>query len=148
MRYHVVMSIPIILLDTNIFISALLGPTGASREIIRKCLKGCYQPIMGNTLFREYEDLLQRRKLFRNCILNNAERNKLFDSFLSVCLWVSIYYGWRPNLKDEGDNHLIELAVAGGAQYLVTKNTRDFINPELRFPQFQIVRPEKFLKEV
>ncbi len=141
------MGTPTILLDKNVFISALLGPTGASREIIRKCLKGHYRPIMGNTLFREHEELLQRKKLFQDCILNNVERNKLFDSFLSVCQWVNIYYGWRPDLKDEGDNHLIELAVAGGVQYLVSKNTKDFIYPELQFSQFKIVRPEKFSKE-
>ncbi len=148
MRYHIVMGKPIIILDTNIFISALLGPSGASRKIIRECLEGSFQPIMGNALFREHEDLLLRKNLFKKCILNDAERNKLFDAFLSVCQWVSVYYGWRPNLKDESDNHLIELAVAGGAQYLVTKNTKDFKNPELLFSSFQIVRPEKFIKEV
>ncbi|WP_345792637.1 hypothetical protein AAG895_14140 [Thauera sp. JM12B12] len=26
--------------------------------------------------------------------------------------WVSVYFGWRPNLPDEGDNHLFELALA------------------------------------
>lgn len=103
---------------------------------------------MGNTLFREHEEILQRIKLFENCILDNSERNKLFDAFLSVCQWVSVYYGWRPNLKDEGDNHLIELAVAGGAEYLVTKNTKDFKDPELKFSHVKIVRPEKFIKEV
>jgi len=148
MRYHIIMNKTIIILDTNIFISALLGPTGASREVIRRCLKGLYRPIMGNTLFREYEELLQRKKLFKHCILDNSERDKLFDAFLSVCQWVSVYYGWRPNLKDEADNHLIELAVAGGVQYLVTKNTKDFKDPELRFSHFQIVRPEKFIQEV
>lgn len=33
--------------------------------------------------------------------------------------WVSIYYGWRPNLSDEGGNHLIELAIAGNARTIV-----------------------------
>lgn len=148
MRYHIVMGKPIIILDTNIFISALLGPTGASRIIIRGCLQGLFQPIMGNALFQEHEELLQREKLFKKCILDNNERGDLFDAYLSVCQWVSVYSGWRPNLKDEADNHLIELAVAGGAQYLVTKNTKDFKDPELRFSHFQIMRPEKFIKEV
>jgi len=37
-----------------------------------------------------------------------------------------IYFLWRPNLRDEADNHLVELAVAGGAQAVVTRNKRDF----------------------
>ena len=53
-----------------------------------------------------------------------------------------------PNLRDEADNHLIELAVAGGADYLITKNTKDFNNAELQFSTFKIIRPERFIQEV
>ncbi len=42
--------------------------------------------------------------------------------------------GWRPNLKGESDNQLIELAVAGGASKIVTANIRDFVRAELPFP--------------
>ncbi len=41
-------------------------------------------------------------------------------------------------LIDEQDNHLIELAVAGGASWIVTSNLADFVEPELRFPQIRI----------
>jgi len=71
-----------------------------------------------------------------------------FDAFLNVCRWVDIYYAWRPNLRDEADNHLIELAVAGGATRLVTKNLRDFRNAELIFPGVKVLSPEEFIKEV
>jgi predicted nucleic acid-binding protein len=57
-------------------------------------------------------------------------------------------YGlWRPNLRDEGDNHVIELAVAGGAEAIITRNTRDFRFAELRFPSIQILTPESLLGE-
>lgn len=49
-------------------------------------------------------------------------------------------------MRDEGDNHLIELAVAGSAHYLVTRNMRDFAVNELKFPGLQIVSPEKFFE--
>jgi hypothetical protein len=39
----------------------------------------------------------------------------LFAGFLSVCHWCEIYYLWRPNLADEADNHVLELAVAAAA---------------------------------
>jgi predicted nucleic acid-binding protein len=55
---------------------------------------------------------------------------------------------WRPNLPDEGDNHILELAVAGGAEFVVTKNTRDFERTELLFPQVQVVKPEEFVKRI
>ena len=40
----------------------------------------------------------------------------MFDGFLSVCRWVEVFFAWRPNLPDEADNHLVELAVAGNAK--------------------------------
>jgi predicted nucleic acid-binding protein len=76
------------------------------------------------------------------------ERDTLLDAFLSVCQWVTIYYGWRPNLRDEADNHLIELGIAGGASFLITKNIKDFKNSELQFPQLKVIDPISFIKEV
>jgi predicted nucleic acid-binding protein len=54
----------------------------------------------------------------------------------------------RPNLRDEADNHLIELAVAGGARAIVTKNVRDLRASQLHFPGLRILRPEEALKEI
>jgi predicted nucleic acid-binding protein len=59
-----------------------------------------------------------------------------------------VYYGWRPNLADEGDNHLMELAVAAGAQWIVTNNVTDFQRADLWFPQIGIIRPGEFIREM
>jgi hypothetical protein len=53
------------------------------------------------------------------------EREQLLEAFVSVCEWVPVFFLWRPNLPDEGDNHLIELGVAGMAESIVTQNVRD-----------------------
>jgi uncharacterized protein len=138
----------IIVLDTSVFVSALLGPTGASREALRACLGGRLRPLMGAALFAEYESLLSRTELFGRCRLDPAEREAVLNGFLSICRWTNIYYGWRPNLQDEGDNHLIELAVAGGAEAIVTKNIRDLRSGELHFPGLRILQPADLLKEI
>lgn len=65
---------------------------------------------------------------------------------MAVCQWVHVYYLWRPNLPDEGDNHIVELAIAGYAQTIVTNNTRDFKKPELLFPRINIIKPNEFLE--
>lgn len=140
---------PVMVLDTSVFVAALLGTeAGASRGVLRACLKGHCQPIMGTTLFLEYEALLKREALFEQCPLTPTERETLLDALLSVCRWVPVYYTWRPNLRDEADNHVIELAVAGGASCVVTKNVRDFKNADLHFPEIRIVLPETFLQEM
>lgn len=136
-----------IVVDTNIFLGACLG-AGPASAVISACLRGQAVPLMGNALFNEYEDVLARTELFSQSRLNYEESSELLDIFLSVCEWTRIYYGWRPNLPDEGDNHLVELAVAGNAKYIVTRNLRDVSRMELNFPNLAVLTPEAFLKEL
>lgn len=112
------------------------------------CLRGQCQPLMGAALFAEYEDVLVRTELFETCRLDPAERNELLDIFLATRTWTRIYFAWRPNLPDEADNHLVELAVAGGARFIVTGNLRDVARMELKFPDLRVVSPEDFLKQI
>lgn len=142
------MDVPRVVVDTNVFVGALLNPGGQNRRMIRECLEERVQPLMGQTLFHEYEDLMGRLTLFRKSVLSLRERRQLFEAFLSVCDWVQIYYGWRPNLRDESDNHLVELAVAGGAVAIVTHNVSDFRQADLRFPEIRVFTPAEFLKEI
>ena len=102
---------------------------------------------MGVALLAEYEDLLGRSAIWRRARLTAAEREAFLDIFLSICRWTRIYYAWRPNLGDEADNHLMELAVAGQAEYLVTRNVRDLRGGELKFPHISVVTPTQLLKE-
>lgn len=135
-----------IVVDTSVFISALIGPSGPSREIIRQCLQGVYFPLMGLSLFCEYESVIARQSVLSLCPLSVDEVLRLLQSFMSVCEWVNIYYLWRPNLKDEADNHLIELAIAGNASILVTNNLRDFQNTQLLFPNLLVLSPQALLR--
>ncbi len=135
-----------IVVDTSVFVSALIGSMGPSRELIRCCLRGEYQPLMGNALFCEYESVINREEILAKCPLTSSEIEVLFQAFLSVSQWVNIYFLWRPNLTDEADNHLIELAMAGNASSIVTDNRSDFQDTELLFPNLSIVRPEQIIR--
>jgi putative PIN family toxin of toxin-antitoxin system len=134
-----------IVLDTNIFVSALISSSSFSREVLRRCLQGQYLPLMGNTLLAEYESVLSRDEVQTKCPLSSEEIQQLFVSLLSVCEWVSIYYLWRPNLRDEGDNHLIELAIAGNAEAIITNNIKDFQEASLLFPRLAVLKPEALI---
>lgn len=134
-----------VVLDTNIIVGAMLREGGAARAVLRLCLQGEAQPMIGVALFAEMEDVLSRDDLFRTCALTHTERQDLFAAFLSVTQWVPIYYTWRPNLRDEADNHVVDLAVAGHAEYIVTQNEHDFANMELQFPHLKLATAAQFL---
>ena len=136
-----------IVVDTNVFVGACMG-VGASSKVVEACITGRCAPLMGAALLAEFEDVLGRVELFQTCRLDAQERDELLNIFLAGCQWTRVYYLWRPNLPDEGDNHLVELAVAGSASHLVTRNLRDLESMELRFPRLKLVSPEDFLKEL
>ena len=139
---------PRIVVDTNVFIAAVISPTGLNRDVLRGCFTGKALPLMGAALFHEYEDVLARPELMKKCPLSPIDRRSLFEAFLSACEWVRVYYLWRPNLPDEADNHLVELAIAGGADIIVTGNVRDVACGELAFPHLQVLTPAQFLKTI
>lgn len=134
-----------VVLDTNIIVGAMLREGGAARAVLRLCLQGDIQPIIGMALFAEMEDVLSRKDLLQKSPLNKAERRDLFAAFLSVTTWVPIYYSWRPNLRDEADNHVVDLAVAGSAEYIITQNVKDFATMELQFPHLLQATAAEFM---
>jgi putative PIN family toxin of toxin-antitoxin system len=136
--------IPIVL-DTNVFVAGLRSACGASRAVLRMILARRLQPLFGNALWMEYQDLLSR-PVWGDATTGD-ERQQVLAALARQGRWVTVYYGWRPNLPDEGDNHLIELALAGGAQAIVTHNLRDLRGGDLRLGNLRVLTPAQCLEE-
>jgi len=135
-----------VVLDTNIIVSALMSGENACREVLRMAFDGRLQPIIGNALYAEYESVLARDYLFQGCPFDADKRNMFLDDVLSVCSFVEIHYLWRPNLRDEGDNHVLELALSGGADYIVTQNLKDFRAGDLQvMNNLKVIHPRELL---
>ena len=133
-----------VVLDTNVFVAALRSEGGASRQVLRRVLEGRHVPVFGNALWLEYEDLLGRPVW--TDLTTAEERLQILAALARAGRWVTLYYGWRPNLPDEANNHLIELAVAAGAQAIVTHNIRDVGRGELRWQTLEVLTPAPFLE--
>lgn len=59
-----------------------------------------------------------------------------------------MFFRWRPNLRDEADNHLVDLAIAGGARAIVTWNVRDFAGGEIRLQSVRVLTPGQVMAEI
>ncbi|MFO1278985.1 MAG: PIN domain-containing protein [Burkholderiaceae bacterium] len=141
---YAVTTIPVVI-DTNVFVAGLRSGGGASRAVLRRVLGGSLQPLFGNALWMEYQDLLNR-PVWGDATTTD-ERHSVLAALAKQGRWVTVYYGWRPNLPDEGDNHLIELALAGGAQAIVTHNLRDLRGGELQLGSLRVMTPAQCLEE-
>ena len=136
-----------IVVDTNVFVGACIG-RGASSQVVEACLRKRLQSFMSAELLYEYQDVVERAELFQNARTDERERRVLLRAFVARSQWQDVHFTWRPNLPDEADNHVMELAIAANASMIVTQNVRDFARQELRFPNIEIIRPEQLIERI
>lgn len=136
------MSVPNIVLDTNVIIAALRSKRGASNKLLT--LVGTHQFEIHDSvaLILEYEDVIQRHRAELG--LSQEDVSTFIDSLCSMAHHHKIYFLWRPFLTDVNDELVLELAVSAGCQYIVTHNISDFKGTE----QFgiQAITPKEFLQ--
>lgn len=135
------------LLDTNVLISALRSRQGASHALVRRVLQGKLAITMHHKLLTEYQDVLSRPETLKSLVFSWEEIEAILAFIVAEAHEVNVNYLWRPNLKDEGDNFVMELAVAASPCILVTHNTKDFIAGELSFRNVWIKTPQQVLAE-
>jgi putative PIN family toxin of toxin-antitoxin system len=135
--------IPVVI-DTNVFVAGLRSGGGASRQVLRRALDGNLLPLFSNALWLEYEDVLGRPIWTGET--SPEDRRQVLAALAAVGRWVKIYYGWRPNLRDAGDDYLVELAVAGGARAVIAHNVRDLRGGELLWAGLTILTPSECLE--
>ena len=132
-----------VVLDTCILLSALRSSAGASFRIIRSLPDRTFQLLVSTPVFFEYEEVLLRPGQLQH--LNSMEINDFLDFLASDCEPVRINFLWRPTLSDPDDDLILELAVSGQADVLVTYNLKDFTGSE-RFG-IRILSPAQFIQE-
>jgi predicted nucleic acid-binding protein len=73
----------------------------------------------------EYEAVLTRRTHLRATGAAATEVRRLIDALVAVAEPVEIRFLWRPGLRDPDDAKVLEAAVNGRADWLVTFNVAD-----------------------
>lgn len=105
------------------------------------------RPLVTTSLFLEYEAVLKRpaQRLASSLDLNGVER--VLTALAAACDPVEVHFRWRPQLADPADEMVLEAAVNGRADALVTHNLRDFAAVAPRFG-VAVVRPGQIVRSV
>lgn len=133
-----------IVIDTNVFVSALRSRKGASFKLLSLIKSDKFEVNLSVPLLIEYETAAKR--LLGKIPLGSGDIDSILDFVVSKSKRWSIYYLWRPYLKDAGDNMVLEVAITAHCDYIITYNRNDFKGSEL----FGIIpiTPQVFLKRI
>ena len=134
-------------LDTNVLVAAFRSQKGASRRILLSALDQDIAVILSVPLMIEYEAVLTREDQLEVTGLTTAETNAILDSLVAVSTPVHLRFLWRPQLKDPADEMVLETAVNGGAQRLVTFNLRHLGQVASKFGIMALTPPDAW-KEI
>ena len=134
-------------MDTDVVVAGLRSPTGASAELLRMARRGQITVLVSVPLFVEYEAKCTEAEHLSAAGLSREEGEIFLDGLAAIAEPVTIYYSWRPQLSDPADEMVLEAAVNGGAEMLVTFNRRHFGVAPKRFG-IDLLLPSEALRRV
>lgn len=136
------------LLDTNVLVAAFRSRRGASNAILRRALNGDLPVVVQQKLVYEYRDVLSRPEILAGTGVSFREAEIVLAHLVAAATEIEVRYLWRPNLPDEADNFVLEIAVAAWPCTIVTHNLADFVRAELRFPQAALSTPGPLMQSL
>lgn len=134
-----------IVVDTNVVLAGLISSKGYSFRLLEKMIDRKISYLMSLKLLSEYHQVLTRQENLRRIPLSLSEIEALLALIVQNGTYQEVYYRWRPNLPDENDNFILELAIAGGAESLITFNKKDFLKTQLKF-DLLVETPKEYFK--
>jgi putative PIN family toxin of toxin-antitoxin system len=121
-----------IVVDTNVVVTAFQSPSGATAEVIRSIRRGELTMLATVALFLEYEAVLTRPEHLAKAEMTIAQANRALDVLAALVHPVKPHFLWRPRLRD-ADDMVLEAAVNGRADAIVTFNLSDFADAVSEF---------------
>jgi putative PIN family toxin of toxin-antitoxin system len=136
-----------LVLDTCILVAAFRSRNGASRLLLNLLIQRKFQIVATPALFFEYEDVLCRSKHVEVHGFSRSEIAVFIESLARFTVLVPrVHFQVKPQLRDAGDELVLEAAVNGYAEAIVTFNLADFLPAASEFG-IQVVKPGSILKE-
>lgn len=134
-------------LDTNILVAALRSRNGASFALLRLVADRRLRPLVTTALFMEYEAVLKRPEQRAVHGFSLAELDMLIAELAALVEPVETHFTWRPQLADPQDELVLECAVNGRANVLVTHNVKHLASGADKFG-IRLMKPGELLERV
>ena len=113
-------------LDTNVVVAGLRSPGGASAALIDHALNATFVLVLSVPLVLEYEAVCRDPVQRIVSGLSETDVENFVSALCAVAVPVATRFLWRPQLHDPADEMVLETAINGRAEALVTYNLRDF----------------------
>lgn len=136
-----------VVLDTSVLVAGLRSRLGASNRVLVEVAAGRCIPLVTTAVFLEYEAVLLRAEQRLATGMTPKDVDGFLAAFASAAEPVELNFLWRPQLRDPADELMLEAAVNGRADSLVTHNVGDFQSATVRFG-IKTLTPGAFLKEL
>ena len=120
-------------MDTDVLVAALRSDQGASREPLLAALNRRFVMLVSVPLMIEYEAVLTRPERLAVAGITAGDVNTILDALATVIEPVRLAFLWGPRLKDTADEMVLETAVNGTADRLVTFNLKHLGEAALEF---------------
>jgi len=136
-----------IVLDTSVVVAALRTRLGAGNAVLRLVAQRRLVALATPPLFLEYEDVLKRPEHRLVHGLSLGALDEYLAELAALIEPVEVHFQWRPQLRDSNDEMVLEAAINGGAEALVTYNVTDFAEAAEHF-RISVFTPAEVLKKV
>jgi putative PIN family toxin of toxin-antitoxin system len=113
-------------MDTDAVVAAMRSPSGASAAIIRAARQRQATLLLSVPLAMEYESVCRRSEHREASGLSVQQVEIFLDAIIAMGEPMRTHFLWRPQLRDPNDEMVLEAAVNGRANVLVTFNVRDY----------------------
>lgn len=134
-------------MDTDVLVAAVRSDRGASRALLTAALERRYRVLASVPLMLQYESVLTRPEHLVAAGISEADVQVLLDAIALVVTPIRISYLWRPMLPDPDDDLVLETAVNGHAEVVITFNRRHFEPAAARFG-IEIVAPAEAVRRL
>jgi putative PIN family toxin of toxin-antitoxin system len=136
-----------VVLDTDVVVAALRSPCGGAAEILRLARVGRLQLVVNVALVLEYEAVTTRPEQLLAIGKTRRQVLSTLDDIAAIADETQGYFRWRPQVRDAADEMVLEAAINGRADYLMSFNRRDFGVSPARFGVL-LCTPAEYLRRL